>query len=73
MPSSSAVLARARAIGFSPRHEARAASLVVQADMDPRNVVPPVSDPLSAGFVRFFSHDARTEAASPVDVKGLSI
>ena len=60
------------AFGLSPRHEARAAGLVFQADMYPRNVVPPVNDPISYGFVRFFFNDARTEADYTVDVKGLS-
>ena len=69
-----AVCLVALALGFSfaPRHEARAATLVFQADMYPRNVVPPVNDNVSYGFVRFFFNDARTEADYTVDVKGLS-
>jgi hypothetical protein len=60
------------AFGLSPRHQAQAAPLVFQADMYPRNVVPPVNDAISYGFVRFFFNDARTEADYTVDVKGLS-
>jgi hypothetical protein len=69
-----AVCLIALSLGFviTPRHEARAATLVFQADMYPRNVVPPVNDPISYGFVRFFFNDARTEADYTVDVKGLS-
>ena len=66
-------IALALAVGLSPRHDANAAaSLVFQADMYPRNVVPPVNDPISYGFVRFFFNEARTEADYTVDVKGLS-
>jgi hypothetical protein len=66
------VIALALALGLNARHEARAATLVFQADMYPRNVVPPVNDPISYGFVRFLFNDDRTHADYTIDVKGLS-
>jgi hypothetical protein len=65
------VIALALSLGLSPRNEAGAA-FVFQADMYPSNVVPPVNDPISYGFVRFFFNDERTVADYTVDVKGLS-
>jgi hypothetical protein len=65
-------LALALALGLTPQREAQAATLVFQADMYGRNVVPPVDSVIAYGFVRFFFNDARTEADYTVDVKGLS-
>jgi len=66
------VIALSLAVVLSPRHEARAATLVFQADMCPGTITPPCTNSVTYGFVRFFFNDARTEADYTVDVKGLS-
>ena len=65
-------IALSLAVVLSPRHEARAATLVFQADMCPGTITPPCTNSVTYGFVRFFFNDARTEADYTVDVKGLS-